>query len=225
MLVKGPTFCPTTSGTFLESKSEIADFTRKLKLREKYWETNFTNDCIVKEKNTKHVWCKNSELNNIVENIENMSPMPTKLDSNISKNESEAFKQLKSHTDIVIKKADKGSIFVVLDTEFYRDKLVLHDHLNTDTYEIVPSSTDNKVMKNLNLLINKHKKCLYEQEITYINNKNGNQAAYMSHQRYTKAKLLLKCAKQPVPNTYTCQYLLILKGAQLSQAQLLQHND
>ena len=26
-------------------------------------------------------------------------------------------------------------------------------------------------MKNLKVLINKHKKCLYEQEITYINNK------------------------------------------------------
>ena len=186
MLVKGPTFCPTTSGTFLESKSEIADFTRKLKLRAKYWETNFTNDCIVKEKNTKHVWCKNSELNNIVENIENMSPMPTKLDSNISKNESEAFKQLKSHTDIVIKKADKGSMFVVLDTEFYRDKLVLHDHLNTDTYEIVPSSTDNKVMKNLNLLINKHKKCLYEQEITYINNKKMEIKQHICHTKGTQ---------------------------------------
>ena len=106
-----------------------------------------------------------------------------------------AFKQLKFHTDIVIKKADKGSMFVVLDTEFYRDKLVLHDHLNTDTYEIIPSNTDNKVMKNLNLLINKHRKCLYEQGITYINNKKWKSSNIYVTPKVHKSKTIIEMCK------------------------------
>ena len=73
---------------------------------------------------------------------------------------------------IVIKKADKGGMFVVLDSKFYRDKMVLQDHLNTDTYEIVNKNADTKVVKGLKELTTKHSKCLRESEIDYINNKN-----------------------------------------------------
>ena len=79
---------------------------------------------------------------------------------------------LKTYDDIVIKKADKGGMFVILDKDFYRDKMVLKDHLNTDTYEIVGKNEDNKVMKRLAEHLKKHSKCLHEAEISYINNKN-----------------------------------------------------
>ena len=62
-------------------------------------------------------------------------------------------------------------MLVVLDKAFYRDKLVLKDHLNTETYSSVPNNTDKKVMLALKSLLKKHEKCLYKQEISYINNK------------------------------------------------------
>ena len=173
ILKKGPTFCPTTSCTYLESKSEITDFTRKLKIKEMFWSENptpYVNDCLVKERSNAPIKCKNQELNKIIENIEKIPPTKKKPEFNTSKNESRALNNLKSYNDIIIKKADKGSMLIVMDKEFYRDKMVLSDHLKTSTYEIVPQKEDKKVMKNLNALIEKHKKCLHPQEISYINN-------------------------------------------------------
>ena len=170
--MKGPTFCPSTSGTFLDEKSEIADFTRKLKIREKYFESTYTNNALVKEKNHNSVSSTNNELNRMVEQIESIAPEKITMERNISRGETHALNTLKKSTDIIIKKADKGGMFVVLDADFYRNKMVLKDHLESETYEVVNTNADNKVIKLLAQLTKKHSKCLIESEIRYINNKN-----------------------------------------------------
>ena len=170
--MKGPSFCPSTSGPYLDSKAEISEFTRKLKIREKYFDSTFTNDALVKEKSHHAVKCTNNELKRIVEQIENVAPSKIRLKKNLTQGETRALESLKSYDDIVIKKADKGGMFVILDKDFYRDKMVLKDHLNTDTYKIVRKNEDSKVMERLAELLKKHSKCLREAEISYINNKN-----------------------------------------------------
>ena len=45
---------------------------------------------------------------------------PSKIADNLSKHEREALQKLITHTDIVIKPADKGKAVVVLDTEDYK---------------------------------------------------------------------------------------------------------
>ena len=154
--MKGPSFCPSTKGTYLDTKAETAEFTRKMKIREKYYNCNFTNDALVKEKNTKPVICKNNELNRMCRQIEDIAPTKIHSVPNLTPEESQALKTLRSYDDIVIKKADKGGMFVVLDSKFYRDKMVLQDHLNTDTYEIVNKNADTKVVKKLKELTTKH---------------------------------------------------------------------
>ena len=77
---------------------------------------------------------------------------------------------MKSANDIVIKKADKGNTLVIMDMEFYRDKLVIMDHLEMDTYSIAPPNADKKVYTNLKKLVNKHKACLTKKETSYILN-------------------------------------------------------
>ena len=171
LLMKGPSFCPSTTGTYLDSKAEITEFTRKLKLREKYFDCTFTSGALVKEKNNDFVTCKNNELKRIVDHIESIAPTKIHLKKNITPAEERALASLKLHEDIIIKKADKGGMFVVLDKNFYRDKMVLHDHLNTDTYEIVKENADKQVMYHLRDLLKKHSKCLHEAEIRYIYNK------------------------------------------------------
>ena len=54
-----------------------------------------------------------------------------KKQDNFTTSERKALEDLKSDANIIIKKADKGNTLVVMSMEFYRDKLVLHDHLNT----------------------------------------------------------------------------------------------
>ncbi len=173
MLKKGPTFCPTTSCTFLESKSEITNITRKIKLREKFWSENptpYVNNCLVEEKSNTSVKCDNNELKKIIEMIESIPPKKKTPVFNTTKKESDALRNLKLYDDIIIKKADKGGMLVIMDIDFYRDKMVLGDHLSTNTYEVASQNADDEVMKNLSKLISKHEKCLYPKEIRYINN-------------------------------------------------------
>ena len=59
------------------------------------------------------------------------------MDSNISPEEELALKEILklSKEKIEIKKADKSNTLVIMDKEVYRDKLILKDHLLTDTYK------------------------------------------------------------------------------------------
>ena len=130
------------------------------------------NDCIVKEKSAQPISTKNAELQRIVEKIENIAPMPQNKSDNLSTHERNALSALKSYDDIIIKKADKGGMLVVLDTSFYKNKMVLNDHLlQSNTYQRVPPNTDKKVMDELTQHLNKYEKCLYPAEFKYILNK------------------------------------------------------
>ena len=142
-----------------------------MKLREIFWDTDYNNPSLVKGKSNSTITKKNKELNKIVQNIENLAPTSTKVKQNLSKKENDAITKLSTYDDIIVKKADKGGMFVVMDKTFYRDKLVISDHLSTDTYEVVPNNTDKLVMGALKNLLKKHSKCLTPQEIQYIDNK------------------------------------------------------
>ena len=50
VLLKGPKFCPTTGGNYINIKADIKDFTRKLKLKEKFNGQTFEDDSLVKKK-------------------------------------------------------------------------------------------------------------------------------------------------------------------------------
>ena len=107
-------------------------------------------------------------LNEIITGIENCNPS-IRLNSrdNLTRNERQALSKLKK-TNLVIKKADKGDTLIIMEPEFYRDKLVFKDHLSTDTYTRTDLNADKKVMKNLKSLTKKYSKCLTEKEIKYI---------------------------------------------------------
>ena len=44
-----------------------------------------------------------------------------------------------------------------MDTTFYQDKLVLHDHLLTETYTKITRNADSIVLNNIKELLEKHK--------------------------------------------------------------------
>ena len=52
-----------------------------------------------------------------------------------------------------------------MSTDYYRDKLVLEDHLNTPTYKQVDDSSDKKVSK---VWIRKQENCLTKNEFKHI---------------------------------------------------------
>ena len=114
--------------------------------------------------------CDNPELSNVIMTLERLDPLPKQYADNLTKSERKAIDEIKilSRSDIVIKKADKGNTLVIIDKSFYRDKLVLQDHLNSITYRPAELNSDMKVMKHLTSLMDKHRLCLSDKEYEYI---------------------------------------------------------
>ena len=82
-----------------------------------------------------------------------IDPLPNKTDPNLSQEERTALKELMENDDIIIKPADKGGCLVIMNKSFYRDKLVIQDHLNSDTYEKSDVASDSHAMQELQRLL------------------------------------------------------------------------
>ena len=157
-----------TRGNYVQIKADTREFTRKLKLREKFWDTHYTDESLVREKSHYNPKPANSDLEKIIEQIESTDPIETIQVDNLSTHERMALAEIKAANDIIIKKADKGNTLIVMDSEFYRNKLVITDHLNTNTYAKVDINCDHRVSKLSKLLMMKHKQCLTTKEVEYI---------------------------------------------------------
>ena len=79
---------------------------------------------------------------------------------------------------------------------FYRDKLVLSDHLNTNTYSIAPINSDKKVHKELGKLIEKHKNCLTSKEREYILKSDWQSSNFYVLPKIHKSKEIIEKFKQ-----------------------------
>ena len=167
-LKRGPKFCPSTNGQYLEMKSDISELTRKMKIIDKYSDTPWEDASLIKEKSNREIFTDNRALQHITTQIENLEPQHTRLPPNLPSKHQAALKHLESDNSIVIKKADKSNIFVIMDTSFYKEKLVLQDHLLKPTYEPSPQTADKKAFKDLQNLITKHKDCLTNNEFKYV---------------------------------------------------------
>ena len=86
------------------------------------------------------------------------------VNGNLTKQERRALSQLQEDQDLVIRKADKGNTLVLMDKDYYFNTLAVKHHLNTSTYQKVDSDSDNRVLNNLKLLINKYESCLTKNE-------------------------------------------------------------
>ena len=72
------------------------------------------------------------QLGNIVNSIEKTQRIKLVNENKISKEEQTALTELNNNPNIVIKKTDKVNTFVILDKEFYFEKLVKCDLLDSN---------------------------------------------------------------------------------------------
>ena len=135
---------------------------------EAFHETDYNDESIVKEKSSYEPKIKNKHLTEIISKIEHTDPLLTKYKDNLRPAERTALDELKTYDDIILKKADKGNTLIVMDSEFYRDKLVLQDHLLTPTYVQVEEKEAKRVASSMEKLLVEHKKCLTRKEFKYM---------------------------------------------------------
>ena len=135
---------------------------------EVFHNTNYTDESLVREKSSYDPKIENKHLIDIINKIEHTDPLLTKYKDNLKPAERIALDELKTFDDIIIKKADKGNTLVVMDSEFYRDKLVLRDHLLLPTYKKVGEKEAKRVPSTMEKLLIEHKNCLTPKEFKYI---------------------------------------------------------
>ena len=178
----------TQPGNYFDIKKDVAILTKKLKLVEKFKNSQYIDESIVKHSSILEVRTENEWLQHMVNVIEGLDPEPINTPSNVTSSERKAIKELKENTSIVIKKADKTNVFVIMDTEFYRDKLVLGDHLHTPTYERTTADADKKVFSEEIKLMKKHENCLTSKEFKYITNYEWRTSNFYVNPKISKCK-------------------------------------
>ena len=182
---KGPKFVPTPkSPDLLELEKDIKVFVRSLKLKEFFH--NFTPEedvSIVYPKSDFTPTAKSPTLVNICETLinyaENLHTLPiVDKKDNLSKGERRALMDLKNDKSLVIKKADKGNVLVVLEKTFYKNQIlsILND---INIYKKHDKNIDSKIFLKVkkfaekdeysSILTNKEKKFLTNFNFTTAN--------------------------------------------------------
>ena len=99
-----------------------------------------------------------------------------------------------------------------MDAEFYRNKLVLSDHLETETYSVVPSNADEKVFKNLKKLVDKYKSCFTSKEIDFMINSDWKTSNFYVLPKIHKNKEIIERFKVSNSNYVQMNVPMDLKG-------------
>ena len=192
LLSKGSKSCLTVKGNNVNLKSDLREFKRKLKCREKFCGIEFENSSLLKSKTFYNSINPSQELNNIINGIEKTDPIKLVNENNLSKEERNALTELTNNPNIVIQKADKGNTSVILDKEFFFEKLLRRDHLDSNTYVKIDSNSDKKVFSKSNRLIDKHAECLTKREHKYLTHYQWKSNNFYAMPKINKYQVILK---------------------------------
>jgi len=167
LLEKGLKFAPTPNSDRTVLATDIKNFGRKLRLREYFAESEDTNENssqnegegIFRNKGKfnpprgrdKTLDLAVDSLIHVADNLDYCDNQRSKR-SNLSKQEWDAIYTLKNNRSIVIKEADKGGSVVIMNTEYYAEKMksMLQD---SNTYKEITNDDHRKVIKKISSLI------------------------------------------------------------------------
>ena len=122
-------------------------------------DSNYEDDSLVKNKSTFHPHKgRNKNLDTFFEKISNIDLKEnTKIKNNLPPKWREALKEIQNNEKIIIKEADKGSAVVIMDKEYYQNKIktMLNDHSN---YRPIEKNIDKDILSKINKLCTKYEK-------------------------------------------------------------------
>ena len=155
VLLRGLKFTPTPGYNEKEVKSDIAEFSRKLRLKEYFHNRDISDDSLVRNKsNFTPEKGRDPHLDTYIDYI-NKVPVGKKvgkhIKSNLSKAEKQALKSIREKDDIIIKEADKGSAIVIMPKTYYEEKIL--DMLNdNETYKQINQNQDRYILNKIKQL-------------------------------------------------------------------------
>ena len=148
----------------------MSEFFRRLKLKEFFHENNLEqDDSLVRNKsNFEPSKGRNSALDDFITRFKNfpLSNLPTNKRHNITLEERKALANLQDDHTIIIKEADKGGGIVIMNTAFYREKM-LELLANSSFYKTTNDTCSKTTFKKKKNLI-KLAKDITRHEIAYL---------------------------------------------------------
>ena len=157
LLSKGMKFTPTPKANITELESDIQHYTRKLRLAEFFEDdevssSSESDDCdengsLVQNKskfNPPHN--RDKQLETYINFVHGHLLQPQTTKPNLKQNENQALLSLKNDDSIVIKEADKGGAVVIMDRDYYKDKI---DSMLSDInyYQVVDEKREHEVIQ------------------------------------------------------------------------------
>ena len=204
LLKYGLKFCPAPENyNKVQENCERTDCLRKLKLIEYFKDTAYNDISIVKPKsNFEPPAGRSRDLDNTITFL-NSVPPPTqkgKPTYNISLFERTALNNLRANQSIVIKEADKGSSVIIMDLNYYKEKIktILND---SQSYENIHSNIDKTVMNKIKKITEKYKGILTEQECKYLSSFESKTSLFYGMPKIHKCESIInaiKCQKKTV---------------------------
>ncbi|CAG2192513.1 unnamed protein product [Mytilus edulis] len=119
LLIKGFKFTPTPTPNTTILKSDIQQFSRRLRLREYFGNGKFDDGSLVRNKST---FTPNTGRDEYLDSfIDTISKLPINYHNtkqNLSRREKKSLEELKNNPSIILKEADKGGGIVIMDKTF-----------------------------------------------------------------------------------------------------------
>ena len=179
LLNRGLKFVPTPkSPNVLDLEIDIKEFTRKLKLKEYF----YNNKTITENGETESIVFPKSDFipykvkspaleaicQNLEHNAENLQRLvPKNVHGNLRSSEEKALEILKSDETLVIKRADKGGAVVIMDTDFYVNHMKTELSKRT-VYKKHNENIDNKLFAEVKKFVEDNKNILTKKERDFI---------------------------------------------------------
>lgn len=172
LLKKGAKFTPVPKRNNYELQKDVNQFCRTLRLKEFFHDKEDSDESIVKNKST---FTPQKDRNDMLESyidvlsnsVNNSANRSKKKKNNLVKNEMTALEELKNNPSLVIKQADKGGAFVIMDKDYYIDKMS-EQLKDSKTYRLLEENEDKRIMTKIKTFVKQHKDILTEKETDYL---------------------------------------------------------
>ena len=172
VLFKGLKFTPTPKTNTFELKSDIRNFSRKLRLIEFFATEQGGHEEEESIHQNKSSFCppinRDKKLDAAINFINGLNlSQPESNKSNLSKKQWKGINDLKNNDSIIIKEADKGGCVVIMNKTHY--KAMVYNQLDDRvTYKRTGKSCDKTVFNKLSKLVKKYQGDLTKKEIDYL---------------------------------------------------------
>ena len=214
LLRKRLRFTPTPKPNTIEVKSDIQEFTRKLRLIDFFHFENLdscletrksVSDPLVKNKSNFQPTCnKNTFLDTNTDfiNQQNLNDF-SNYKTNLSKEDWQALKEFKNDEAIVTKEADQGGAVVIMDS-VNCEQMIYKQLEDKNTYKKIDPSCDNKTMTANNALIKKYENSFLKQGADYLTNFQHENSNFYGLLKIHKSKVTSKGIKKQGSENISC---------------------